>query len=84
MCLLGLYSDKNYYCLGNIGIKISDEFKDNDYIYKIVKLLGQIALNFNVKKLNISILQNDTPIINVAERLNARFIGFVKVQGKQN
>lgn len=77
-----LLFDSALYCFGNISLNILPQYEGNDYDYKIIKLLGQVALNFKVRKLNISTSPNDVKDIELFEKLGARFIEIVKIPRK--
>jgi len=81
-CTLNFSSNKNDYCLGNVSLSILPQYEGNEYGYKTIKLLGQVALNLKVKKLNISTLPDDVEDIQLFEKLGARFIGIVKIPRK--
>ena len=68
--------------LGNIEYEIFEEYRGNGYAEAATRLLGKLAYDMRVNKLNITARPDNHASIRTIEKLGARFIKVVDVPKK--
>ena len=81
-CGIRLANNEENHYLGNIEYEIFEQYQGNNYAYKATKLLGQVALSFNVDELSITASPDNIASIKTIEKLGAKFIRIQKVPRK--
>lgn len=74
-------TDKNYY-YGNIGYEIFKEYQGHNYALEATKLLGRIALDNCIEKLNITTDPKNIASHKIIEKLCTKLIIQSKVPSK--
>ncbi|MBE6149130.1 MAG: GNAT family N-acetyltransferase [Firmicutes bacterium] len=78
-CGIRLSDDYKDDVLGNIEYEIFEEYRGNNYSQKACKLLTFVALHYNVKELSITASPKNIASNKTIQNLGARFIEIKKV-----